>query len=519
MTKTASYASLSDAEKVTTLESRVESLEQQLDWFRRQLFGRKSEKRLVEDTAHQPQLDGFAATDAHGDDRPTRKVGEHRRRVGKKRGDDCVSDSGLRFSDDTPVEEIRVPVPELEGPDAAQYEVVREEVNHRLAQRPGSYVVLRYVTPVVKHIGTQALRTPARPPALWPGAIADVSVVAGLLVDKFVYHEPLYRLHQRLQREGITLSRQTLTHWVHRGIDLLVPIVDALLESVLRSENLAVDETPCKVGRDRNNKGKMRIGWYWPIYGDNDEIVFTFSPSRGHQHLMKMLDGFEGTVLCDGYSAYETFVRKCAGVVRAQCWTHLRREFLKVEKAEPQAVAEVLDILGALYVIEKQIRTENLTGDKKLAFRTEHATPVVDAFFDWCRECVHQRMDLVPSDPLSKALKYAMSREDALRVFLGDPGVAIDTNHLERELRVIPMGKKNWLFSWTEVGAEKVGIIQSLMATCRLHGVHPYHYLVDVLQRVGEHPASAAADLTPRNWKRLFAADPMRSDLYRATCQ
>jgi transposase len=124
-------------------------------------------------------------------------------------------------------------------------------------------------------------------------------------------------------------------------------------------------------------------------------------------------------------------------------------------------------------------------------------------------------MDLVRSEPLSKALTYVANRQGPLSVFLGDPDLPIDTNHLERALRVIPMGRKNWLFCWTEAGALHVGVIQSLLTTCRLQGVDPYTYLVDVLQRVALHPASRVEELTPRRWKELFAANPMRSDLDR----
>lgn len=92
----------------------------------------------------------------------------------------------------------------------------------------------------------------------------------------------------------------------------------------------------------------------------------------------------------------------------------------------------------------------------------------------------------------------------------------MDTNHLERALRVIPMGRRNWLFTWTELGAEQVGIVQSLIVTCRLHGIDPYTYLIDVLQRVGQHPAARVAELTPRLWKQHFAANPLRSDLHLA---
>jgi hypothetical protein len=114
-----------------------------------------------------------------------------------------------------------------------------------------------------------------------------------------------------------------------------------------------------------------------------------------------------------------------------------------------------------------------------------------------------------------KALNYVIKRKAGLNVYLGNAAVQIDTNHLERALRVIPMGRKNGLFCWTELGAEHVAIIQSLLVTCKLHEVNFYGYLVDVLQRINCHPASKAIDLTPRQWKQHFAHRPMRSDLER----
>ena len=142
-----------------------------------------------------------------------------------------------------------------------------------------------------------------------------------------------------------------------------------------------------------------------------------------------------------------------------------------------------------------------------------HAKPVVEHFFAW----VNQRFEaqgLLPSNPLTKALGYARERRCGLEVYLTDADVAIDTNHLERALRAIPMGRKAWLFSWTELGAKYVGIVQSLIVTCRLHQIDPYDYLVDVLQRVGEHPAARVHELTPRLWKHHFADNPLRSALH-----
>ena len=134
----------------------------------------------------------------------------------------------------------------------------------------------------------------------------------------------------------------------------------------------------------------------------------------------------------------------------------------------------------------------------------------------WCAQQL-QRQDLTPKHVLRKALNYVLAREIELRVFLEDPQVPMDTNHLEREIRPITLGRKNWLFCWTKLGAEYVGLTQSLISTCKLHDINPNTYLTDVLQRISIHPASQVADLTPRLWKEKFSENPLRSVLQRKT--
>ena len=493
------------------LRSEVDRLKQQLDWFKRQLFGRKSEKRLIEnpDQLGLAEVLGEVPGDAPA---PATQEITYTRRKGKSRADDCVTDAGLRFDDRVPIEIIELSAPQLLGPDADRYEIIDHKVTRRLAQRPGSYVVLEYRRPVIRAKDSATLMEVPAPSAIFEGGLADVSLLAGLLIDKFCYHLPLYRQHQRLADAGITLSRSTLTHYVQRSVDLLRPIHDAQWQHILQSKVLAMDETPIKAGKA--GKGKLKTTWYWPVYGEDDEICFTWSTSRGSDHVKAQLGDFAGTLLSDGYAAYDAYARSQPGVTQAQCWAHTRRYFERAQDSDP-AAAEALERIGALYRVEAQIREQGLEGQAKLAYRARHAHPAVDAFFAWCH-AQRQRIDLVNSAPLAKALVYAQNHHAQLQVYLGDPDVPIDTNHLERALRVIPMGRKNWLFNWTEVGAQHVGIIQSLLTTCRLHGVDAYAYLVDVLQRISLHPARDVEQLTPRRWKGLFAENPLRSDLDHA---
>lgn len=493
------------------LQEQVESLKTQLDWFKRQLFGSKSEKRLIIDPAIQADLLA-GLSQAHSVTPPPaiEKITYERR---KSRSDKAVTDSGLRFDDSVPVETIVLPSPDLNGVADTERTVIGEKTTYRLAQRPGSYVVLKYVRPVIKRNDTGAIVTPPAPANILDKSVADVSFLAGLLVDKFVYHLPLYRQHQRLQQSGIQLSRSTLTGLGSRTIDLLTPIFHAQFGHILQSRVLAMDETPIKAGR--KHKGKLRQAYFWPVYGEADEIAFSYSPSRASKHVREVLgESFKGVLVSDGNEAYARYAQTRETVTHAECWAHTRRYFERAKEAEPQAVDEALAIIGALYRIEAHIRDKQLTGEAKLTYRTRHSEPVVTAFWTWCdNQC--QRHDLLPSNPLSKALKYAMARVDSLKVFLSDPDVPIDTNHLERALRPIPMGRRSWLFCWTELGARQVGIIQSLLVTCKLQGINPYTYLVDVLQRISQHPASKAIELTPRVWKEKFADNILKSDLDR----
>ena len=309
------------------------------------------------------------------------------------------------------------------------------------------------------------------------------------------------------------MSRPWLTQIAHQGAGLLEPIYEAQFASIRESRVKAMDETPIKAGRV--GPGKMKGAYFWPVYGELDEVCFPFFESRRAEHVEQALGlkPAEGAVLLsDGYSAYAHYAAK-TGITHAQCWAHPRRHVFEAQGAEPQAAAQALDMIGALYEVEAHIRENKLTAARKLDYRLTHAKPIVEQFFAWVNQ-TFEAQGLLPSNPLTKALAYARERRCGLEVYLTDPDVPIDTNHLERALRAIPMGRKAWLFSWTELGAKYVGIVQSLIVTCRLHQIDPYDYLVDVLQRVGQHPASQVHLLTPRLWKQHFAANPLRSALH-----
>ena len=513
-------ASLEPAQIARILQgqaSQIDELKRQVEWFKRQMFGRKSERFAPEHDAQQMHLGEVVGALPVPPEQPDAgsHVPAHQRR--KPREDFADDGVGASFFDETkvPVETIVVPNPEAQGLAPGQYEVIGEKVSHRLAQRPGSFVVLKYVRPVIKRRDTQTLHCAPAPAGVIEGSRADVSFIVGVVLDKFRWHLPLYRQHQRLVDAGFNLSRPWLTQLVQQAAQLLEPIYEAQLDSIRASRVITMDETPIKAGQAGG--GKMKATYFWPVYGDRDEVCFPHFESRRHEHVVHALGlrRAPGTVLLsDGYEAYASYAKK-TGIKNAQCWAHSRRAFFESQDAEPADAAEALRQIGVLYEIEEAIRDKRLSGEAKRLHRLTHSKPCVEKFFAWV-DAQFERQGLLPSNPLTKALAYVHEHRTGLEIFLEDSDVPIDTNHVERALRPIPMGKKNWLFCWTEVGARHAGIVQSLIATCRLHGIDPYTYLVDVLQRVGQHPASRVAELTPRLWKQHFAAAPLRSDLHRS---
>lgn len=484
------------ASQVSELATKNAELQQRIDWFTKQIFGERSEKILHERGALE-QL-WLGVNQPPPNEAPCTTVKAHPRQKGLKKvlEDDC-GESGLRFNSTVPVEEKSLPPIGIEGLTPDQYEVIDTKVTERLCQRSGSYYVKRYLRPVVKIKESGELTTVPAPEAVFERSYADVTLLAGVLVDKFQYHLPLYRQHQRMAQAGVMVSRGSLTQWVLRSASLLKPIYQAVLASVLESKVLSMDETPLKAGVAE--KGKLHRGYIWALYGDKNEAAFLYSPTRAMSAIEELVKLFCGVLVTDGYTVYEKLCTIYENIELALCWAHTRREFFEAEQYEPMRCAKALELIGKLYAVEQEIRDAKLSDEKKQQYRVLHSREVVDAFFEWLKKEVAENA-LLPSNKFLKAAQYALERELGLRVYLSNPAVPIDTNHLEREVRPFPMGRKNWLFCWTEVGAEAVAIVQTLIACCKLHNISPFDYLVDVLTKIDSHPQSKVYELTPREW-------------------
>ena len=518
-------------DRLTEEVAKVSALRDQIARYERQQYGRRSEKRAksgansdasdgsdgsaTDSSDGSDGSDGSASPDAGEDESGDEKKTEKKPRGGvngrKKDREGSVNDTGLRFGPEATVIDIDVMPPEIEGLEEDDFAIISERICCKLASVPIRHVVLRFHYKKAKIKSTSALVCAPAVEGIFKNSCVDVSFVAGMLVDKFNWHLPLYRQHQILAESGITVSRKSLSGWANRAISLLEPVFEAQCRSVLESSVIVMDETPVRVGRDPDKPGKMKQCYYWPVLGDRDEVVFHFALSRAHHHVELFLGDFEGTLVSDGYDAYKAYATARAKAVKQQnCWAHARRNFEEQLENHPGLAGKALDLIGGMYGIEKRFRLRPLP--ELLEARRTCTRPLVDAFWLWCEQTLEDPA-LTPKHPIRRAINYAVERRKSLEVFLDDPLVPIDSNGVERQLRRLKLGQKNWLFSWTEAGGRNVGIINSLTATCQLHGISPTTYLIDVLQRIDTHPVERVHELTPRLWKELFADKPMAGSI------
>lgn len=488
-------------------EVQIQELQSSLEWFRKQTLEKRSEKFYN----HSDILPLFKSDEIEEKPAPGAKVAAHiRKKRGKTQDLGNNQDSGLRFDDNVEIRTEDVYPEEIKGLSEDEYEIIGEEFSDRLACRESKTFIHRRVFHKVKLKSTKDIVKAPVPNQVISRGYLSVSFLVDMLLDKTLYSIPLYRQHQRLKLNGIHLSRGMLSTNFIKTCSLLSPIVNMQLESVLLSRKLAIDETPIKVGVDKL-KHKMKKGYVWPIYGERGEIVYNYNRSRGACVLRELLGDYNGIILSDGYSAYKSYAdglkeSALGGATQASCWVHARRKFVELEKIRPTEYRQALEHIAGLYKVESDLSSSKVNVVEVLSARQKKSVPIVDAYFDWLRSFDGKAI-LATNSKLRAAINYSLEREESLRVFLKNPELELDTNHLEREIRPIAIGRKNWMFCWTEIGAESLCIAQTLIRTCLLQGVNPRTYLIDVLQRLAIQPDSFndIASLIPRFWKEEFA--------------
>ena len=349
---------------------------------------------------------------------------------------------------------------------------------------------------------TAPVQAPA-PPRIVENGMPTEAMVAHVAISKYLDHLPLYRQAGIYSRQGIELDRSTLADWVGRAAWWVAPIHERLMAEITASAEIFADDTPVPVldpGRGRTKTGRL---WAYarddrPWQGADPPLVaYVYTPDRRHHRPADHLRGFAGTLQVDAFAGFDALAAAREGVVLAHCWAHARRKFHDIETATGSAIAaEALLRIAALYAVEKEIRGR--TAEHRRQARAEKSRAILDDLRPWLER---QLARLSGKSPLAGAIRYTLARWNSLTRFTDDGRIELDTNTVEREIRPIALGRKNYLFAGSDGGAETWAILASLLQTARLNGVEPFAYLTDILERmVRGHTIDRIDELMPWNY-------------------
>jgi transposase len=385
--------------------------------------------------------------------------------------------------------------------------VIGEESSQRLDKIPAQYQVI--VTHRPKY-GCRAcegavVQAPAQERLIKSG-IPTEALVASVVVDKFAWHNPLYRQAQIMKLQGFPVDRSTLAFWVGVAAAEVKPVYLRLKEILLGSGKIAVDETRAPVLDP--GRGRTKTGYFWAIsrddrpWGGTDPpgVAYTYAPGRGGEHAAALLAGYSGIVQCDGYAVYRQLAdpgRDGGAVTLAFCWLHWRRYFFEIDKGGPAPIAhEALERIAALYAIESRIRGRS--PEERRAVRQAQTKPLVEALRAW----LENRLKAVSEkSAIAAAIRYGFNQWDGLVRFLDDGRIEMDTNSVERAIRTIALDRKNSLFAGHDEGAANWACLTSLIETAKLHNIDPQAYLADILTKlVNGWPNNRIDELMPWAW-------------------
>jgi len=475
---------------VKSLENEIAYLKEQLEWFKRQVFGQRAEK--VEPTNdEQLFLDGFGELKFPEEEK--QNVPAHQRRKRKGKGADAIE-----LPKDIPVEQTVIDLPNEQKvcPETGKPLVkIGEEVSSKLSHKPGSYFIKQIIRPKYGLPNGEGVVCAELPESLLTRCLADESLLAEILVKKFNDHLPLYRCEEIFKRDNIRISRKTLSQWVLRASLALKPLYEELLKVILKTGNIFVDESP--VSMLAPGKGKVHKAYMWVVESEGF-CVFDFRKDRKHINAKNILKDFEGVFHSDKYGAYEELAKK-PQLTWCPCWAHIRRKFFEAETGDPKFRKWMLRHIRYLFMLDRIALAR--PPNERLRIRQEKELPLIDKMIDACKRKLIEGK-VLPKSKLREALGYFCGLIPYLKNYAYHAKALLDNNTAERTIRPLAIGRKNWLFVGSEDGGEAAAIAISIIQSCRHHGVNPRLYLEDVMRRIMAHPANKLRELLPDRWAK-----------------
>jgi transposase len=485
-------AVISDKETVITkLSSDIEYAKFQYEQLLRMIYGSKRERFIStldsEQLALQFEPKVVEIDDVVKAERESIRVAFERKKPKKEHP------GRMALPSDLPVVETILEPTE----DTSDMVCIGKEVTEELDYTPAKLYINRIIRP--KYIAKedekgnqkQVIAELNRP---IPKCIASPALLAMIFTDKFRFHLPLYRIHQRIVQMGVPLPASTLGSWVKLGAQLLQPLYAVHRLYVFREIYQMIDESPIKV-QDSEKPGVCHQGYMWVRYAPlSRSTLFEYYKSRSAKVPTIDLSTFTGYIQTDGYSGY-TFLAKQMGITHLSCWAHARRYFEKSLENDRERASHVLKLIQLLYAIEALAREAGMSHQERKELRLDKSRPIINEIGKYIYE---QRNKVTPQSPIGKAFEYCSNRWNSLDNYLTHGMLEIDSNLVENSIRPLALGRKNYLFAGSHEAAKDIAMFYSFFATCTKNDIDPQKWLTYVIRNINDTKNSELKFLLPQ---------------------
>jgi transposase len=507
-------------------KQKYELLEHELAQLKRLIFGAKSERFVPNES-----LPGQLQLDLGGEPAATSAAEDKKESIAYERKKKKPLQADLHGRSPLPDFLPRVVVILEPEEDTAGMKHIGDEITEVLEYKPGSFFVYHYIrrkyarpqseeqsqdpeqpaasgSPHIEALPTAAVLIAPMPALPIEKGIPGPALLAHLVVSKTVDHLPLYRLMKMFERQALKINDSTLGGWFRAATNLMMPLYKAQKCLILAASYLQVDETTIKV-LENEQKGKTHRGYMWVYYAPTEKMaLFDYRSGRGRAGPDELLAHFQGTIQSDGYVVYEMFEHR-KGIALGSCMAHARRKFDEAKGNDQERASYVLTKIQALYAVERQAREKNLDHAARLSLRKEHARPVFDELEKYLK---NELLQALPKSPIGVAISYSLNRWKKLEKYLLDGALEIDNNLVENAIRPVALGRKNYLFAGNDEAAQRLAMLYTFMASCKVNNINPEEWLKDVFIRLPTHPVNQVEQLLPHLWIPLNSYPPWYPD-------
>jgi transposase len=468
----------------------IEELSSRLEWFNRHAFGQKSEK-IIEPMPERVDLFGDEIQSENTTPTDTVDIPGHKRKKQQKSGHgrnelDLSKFDVVPIYHNVPKEQQQCPLCNTQMCQCGQ------SIINILKSRTELYVE-QHVYPkyACKEHPEKGVFKEKTQPRYIPKGIADESVIAKIVSDKWEDNIPLRRQETRMARQGAKISASSMIDWITTLSGDLEKVLEEAKKQMFSNDILYSDDTRMPVVSDK--KGKVKIGYFWTWSDGRRFAVFDYSPTRAQTVPIGFLKEWKGYLHSDAYAAYNAVHAK--GVTPVYCWAHARRKFFDAFKAGNQRAKRPLQIIGRMFRVEKMLKENpEISSDKALEWRQRVSAKCEQQLYSWCRK---QDGQAPPTLKLGQAMTYYQNQRTGLQTYLTDARLCIDNNLSERNLRAVVIGRKNWLFAGNDEAAKRSAIMYSIIATCKLQGIKATDYLEKFMRKIAVAPQTPVEELLP----------------------